>query len=483
MLPIGFISRMKEMMGDEYEEFISSYEHEVNSGLRTNSLKLTPQEFEKITPFKLSRVSWTQNGFYYENGVKPARHPYYYAGLYYLQEPSAMAPAKILPVDEHDRVLDLCAAPGGKSTELASKLNGTGILVSNDISPSRAKALLKNLEIMGAGNILVTTMAPFALCQKFKGYFDKILVDAPCSGEGMFRKDKSVIKNYEQYGCEYYAKLQREIVLYACDMLKDGGMMVYSTCTFSGTEDEGTIAYLLSNRPEMQIEKIDADMLSNGDFEYIPKEFLSEHGIELDEGIRESFRKTKRIWPHKAEGEGHFIALLRKKTLSDIKCVKNNFNSFGASSQGNNNKVKLPKELLEFLSHIEHDFDLSRISVNSGYVSYLPEYLPDVKGLRVMRYGLLLGELKKDRFKPSQALAMWLKKEMYDNIISLKITDENVVRYLKGETVMLNDMDEPDTAGLKEGTVLFCVEGYPLGFAGYKDGVFKNRYLAGWRWM
>ncbi len=215
-LPELFENRMKELLKEEYEDYLKCFEEKHYSGLRVNTLKITPEEFEQICPFEIKRIPWIENGYYYDaKDVQPARHPYYYAGLYYIQEPSAMTPANLLPITPGDKVLDLCAAPGGKSTELAAKLKGEGILVANDISNSRAKALLKNIELFGVQNAVVVSEAPGKLVQYFEGYFDKILVDAPCSGEGMFRKSSTIMKNWEQYGVDYYNKLQKEIILQA----------------------------------------------------------------------------------------------------------------------------------------------------------------------------------------------------------------------------------------------------------------------------
>lgn len=459
MIPEIFKDKIREMLGSEAEEFFASYDELPFAGLRVNNLKITTQEFEKISPFSLRSIPWAKNGFYYDTDNKPAKHPFYYAGLYYLQEPSAMSPGAILPIDEHDKVLDLCAAPGGKSTQLGDKLSRTGLLVSNDISPSRAKALLKNIEIFGIGNAVVTNEAPYALAQKFPEYFDKILVDAPCSGEGMFRKDKSVVKNYEQYGVEYYSKLQKEIILHAAAMLKPGGMMVYSTCTFSPMEDEGALKYLMDNVPEMEVVEIDLDCLSDANPSWV-------------EGAHPSIKNAKRLWPHRLEGEGHFVALLRKKGEK----AKNTCDS------GKRN-VKLPQEFEEFLKECDFQFDKTRFLINKDKIYYLPEYNFDTNGLRIMRNGLLMGELKTKRFEPSQALACFLKAQEYKNVISLKLEDSCVIKYLKGETLYLEDMVNPDVSKLKEGYCLVCVEGYSLGFAKHSNGTFKNKYLPGWRWM
>ena len=269
MLPEKFKLKIEQMLKEDAKIFFDSYNEEHYAGLRVNTLKVTPDEFKDIAPCKLESIPWTNKGFYYDKEEKPAKHPYYYAGLYYIQEPSAMAPAAMLPIDEGDKVLDLCAAPGGKSTELGAKLNRTGMLVSNDISASRAKALLKNIEINGIPNALIVNEAPHKLAENFPEFFDKILVDAPCSGEGMFRKEPAIIKNWEQYGVGYYSKLQREILPSAIKMLKPGGYMVYSTCTFSTLEDEGSLKFILDNFPEMSVVEMNYDFGDHGHPEWM----------------------------------------------------------------------------------------------------------------------------------------------------------------------------------------------------------------------
>ena len=215
-LPVKFCEEMKRILGEEeYGEYLASLEESRRYGLRVNTAKISPEEFEKIAPFPLTKIPYVDNGYYYGGSIQPAKHPYYFAGLYYLQDPSAMTPASRLPVEKGDMVLDLCAAPGGKATELAARLGGTGLLVANDISSKRAKALLKNIELFGVENSFVTTEYPQKLQEHFTGFFDKILIDAPCSGEGMFRKDSSMVKAWEQNGPEFYAGLQETILAQA----------------------------------------------------------------------------------------------------------------------------------------------------------------------------------------------------------------------------------------------------------------------------
>ena len=252
-LPEAFQKKMKAILGEEYDDFLAGFEKPRHYGLRVNTAKITVEEFKELVPFHLTQIPWVENGFYYEEEDAPTRHPYYYAGLYYIQEPSAMTTASRLPVGPGERVLDLCAAPGGKATELGAKLFGEGLLVANDISASRVKALLKNIEVMGIPNSFLLNEVPAKIAEQFPAYFDKILVDAPCSGEGMFRKNPEAARVWSEEKPPECAKMQREIVKQAISMLKPGGMMIYSTCTFSPEENEQIIAWVLREFPEVQL--------------------------------------------------------------------------------------------------------------------------------------------------------------------------------------------------------------------------------------
>ena len=292
-----------------------------------NTLKLSPEEFLEFSPWKLSPVPWTKNGFYYDSQDRPSRHPAYFAGLYYLQEPSAMTPAAMLPVEPGDKVLDVCAAPGGKSTELAAKLKGEGLLVSNDISYSRARALLKNLELTGAANIAVVSEEPEKLAEVWPEFFDKILVDAPCSGEGMFRRDDDMVKDWTSRGPEYYSPIQRRILEQAVAMLKPGGMLLYSTCTFSRLEDEDNVNFLLESHPEMEL---------------VPFNLASVPGSADGIGLNGCMR----LFPHRMKGEGHFLALLRKKRCLSSKIVwKASFVPESSGIESRCAHVRLPEDI------------------------------------------------------------------------------------------------------------------------------------------
>lgn len=443
---------MEQLLGEEYQAFVDSYEQKHYSGVRVNRLKIDADSFLQLSGLSMHSVPWTDNGFYYEGETSLAKHPYYYAGLYYIQEPSAMSPAALLPIEPGDKVLDLCAAPGGKSTELGARLQGQGLLVSNDISNSRAKALYKNIELFGIKNAVVLSEAPDKLTPRFQGYFDKILIDAPCSGEGMFRKKPAGISSWLEYGPEFYGKLQREILTEAVQMLKPGGLLLFSTCTFSPLENETSVQFILEQFPEMEVAELPMyDGFDTGHPDWM------ENGTDV-------LKKTRRLWPHRIQGEGHFLALLRKSPDAEPSAVREYKNPTG----------KIPDSVMDFMNMIAWDIDKKRIEIVGDKVFLLPEELANIKGLRILGSGLLLGFLKKNRFEPSQALAMALRGDEFTNFISLSLEDDRVIKYLKCETIPL---------GGNNGWALIGVDGYPLGWGKIAGGMCKNKYYPGWRWM
>lgn len=472
-LPVTFKERMKQQLGEEeFKQYEESFHAKRMYGLRVNTRKVSVEEFKRISPFALEPIPWISNGFFYDGDqVSPAKHPYYHAGLYYLQEPSAMTPANVLPVEPGDRVLDLCAAPGGKATELGVKLKGEGVLAANDISSSRAKGLLKNLELFGIPNLMVINETPQKLLSFFPGYFNKILIDAPCSGEGMFRKDPAIMKSWQKKGPEEFSVIQREIASAAVQMLAPFGMLLYSTCTFSPEENEGTILFLLKEFEELEVCTINGyEGFSPGRPEWLSFDCA---------GYEEQLRRCVRIWPHKMNGEGHFLALLRKKGQCSMEKEEPIKKAYGFKNE----------EFEQFLSIIDRELDDDRFVMYQDRVYYLPCSKKHPGQIHFLRNGLLLGECKKNRFEPSQALAMFLKKDWCRQTISLKREDVRVVKYLKGETLEIEaqdvEMSQEWNGSGKKGTswYLVCVDGYPLGWGKLTNGILKNKYHAGWRWM
>ncbi len=460
-LPEEYEKEMRSLLGTEFEEYKKTYEQPVRQGLRFNPYKLTKSLWEEIMPFEKQQIPWVENGYYVHTGEKegnPARHSYYFAGLYYLQEPSAMTPASRLEVQPYDKVLDLCAAPGGKATELVGRLQGKGLLLANDLSNSRAKALLKNLELTGAPNFYVTSEEPAKLVKNFPEFFDKILIDAPCSGEGMFHKEPKMAEYWLEKSPDYYAQIQKELIIQGAQMLKPGGKMLYSTCTFSKKENEETIAYLLEQCEDMEVL---TPLGYEGFSEGFPLEGKSEE-------ICRQLKKCVRIFPHKMGGEGHFLALIQKKETN------------GESRQ--EKKVAAQKEekldvcVEEFLKLVSFDFSHGRLKREKDKLYFLPGNVKMPK-LRYLRTGLYMGEIRKNRFEPSQAFAMALSPETFHSCIMLSSKDIRTVKYLKGETIDVSDLKSDEEKGWQ----LVCVDGFSLGFGKLNRGILKNKYYAGWR--
>ncbi|MBP5426489.1 MAG: RsmB/NOP family class I SAM-dependent RNA methyltransferase [Clostridiales bacterium] len=454
-LPQDFKEKMKNILGDEYDDFIKSLDQDRFYGLRVNTLKISVEDFLKISPFELTPIKWTEDGFYYNKNESPGKDPYYYVGLYYIQEPSAMLPGNIIDAREGERILDLCAAPGGKSVQILAGLKGKGLLVSNDISPKRVKALIKNVELVGAKNVVVTNDTPENLAQCFYEYFDKILVDAPCSGEGMFRKDSDAIRSYNKFKNEECSKMQINILKEAHKMLRKGGRLVYSTCTFDPLENEITIDKFTNEYKEYRILKIDrVDGIDKA-----KKEFY--HG---DQEIENAVR----LWPHKLKGEGHFVAMLQK----------------GEDELGGNNckeddikYINLDKKHIEAFRDFQKEnlnIELKGIFKREGNSLYMvPKGLPSMDNIKVVKYGWYLGDFRNYKFEPSNSLIISLNSDDIKNTISLPYNSCELIRYLKGETLIRREKDN--------GYVGMLLDGFTLGWAKQQDYILKNLYPKGWR--
>ena len=437
MLPPAFLDRVRQQLGPEYEAFLASYHRPRALGLRLNPLKT---DRPPILPFTLSPLPWAAYGFWYPSEERPGLHPWHEAGLYYLQEPSAMAPAELLGVEPGLRVLDLCAAPGGKSTQLAAKMRGQGLLVCNEYHPKRAKILSQNVERMAISNALVLQETPERLAKRFPGWFHRVLVDAPCSGEGMFRKEAAALEDWSPELVEMCARRQAGILDAAAELLAPGGRLVYSTCTFAPQEDEGAVAAFLARHPEFEIEVLDVPWFSPGDGAAGP-------------GLEHTFR----LWPHKLRGEGHYAAVLRKGAGE------------AAPPPAFARPDRLPAPWEAFARDLGVQLPAGKALAFGPSWFWAPEALPDLAGLGVLRPGLELGQCRGERFLPAHALALWLSNA--SRTWSLDPLGPEAARYLAGE----------ELRGSPSGWTLVTVGSLSLGWAKGSGGVLKNHYPKGLR--
>ena len=428
MLPEAFLTRMKHQLGDEYADFLKSLERPRAVALRFNPLKGEAPAL----PFVLDPVPWEPQGFYYDPDARPGLHVYHEAGVYYLQEASAMAPVALLDPQPGERVCDLCAAPGGKTTQIAGRMLGKGFLLCNEINPKRAKILSRNIERMAVANALVTNEHPASLAARFPGFFDRVLVDAPCSGEGMFRKEEAAVTDWSQETVEMCARRQAEILHSAAEMVRPGGRLVYSTCTFAPEEDEMAVAAFLAEHPE-----------------FTPEEVPAPWFVPVENG-------GHRMWPHKLLGEGHFAAVLKKADAE----------TEGISVPGGE---KLPKQWTAFARELDIRLPEGKAVTFGQNLFWAPEEMPDISRLKVMRPGLELGTLKKDRFEPAHALALWLAE--CSNVHTCDPEGAEMKAYLHGEVIPSG----------KKGWCLVKAGNFSIGWGKGDGNWLKNHYPKGLR--
>ncbi len=484
-LPESFMERMKNILGDGYNSFISSYNEEKQPGLRINTLKLDIKDKDML-PFHLVSVPWAEEGFYYNQDGRPGRHPLHEAGVYYIQEPSAMAVASLLEPEEGDFVCDLCAAPGGKSTHIAGRLGGKGLLVTNEISPVRARILSQNIERLGVCNALVCNEPPDRMAGHFPGFFDKILVDAPCSGEGMFRKDAAAAEEWSIENVKMCAARQKEILNCAARMLKPGGALVYSTCTFAPEEDEDIVIWFLREHKGFKVQDwktsgMAADIREQGLKDNIPDSgeagFVTEGTGKISKEEETAVKGALRLWPHKIKGEGHFAVKFIKDGMEcagSNGCNINKKKKSADKSQIYINKKELG-EIEKWLGEIFVKYSPGQYSKRFrffGDMLYLmPEGINNIDGIKVLRKGLHIAVRKKNRYEPAHALAKAAVPELARQYYNC--SNSQALQYLHGETISCPEEFK--------GWVLIGYKGFPLGWGKAQGGIAKNHYPKGLR--
>ena len=479
---------MRGLLGEAYGDFVASFEKPRVSSLRLNERKLSQEAFAALSPFPVTPIPWIRGGYFYAYEDRPSRNPLYQAGAYYLQDAGAMTPGSALPIQPGDRVIDLCAAPGGKATAAGAALKGRGILVANDYSATRAKALLRNIELFGIANAIVTSEPVEELAKRFPAAFDKVILDAPCSGEGMFRKDASLAQDWTDEKSIGLSKLQKTLLEEAWEMLKPGGILLYSTCTYELREDEEVVSSLLENHPE-------ARLLPPPPYEGY------QEGIGLPEAVR--------IYPHRMQAEGHFFALIQKDRPQEEENLeqkdrRQEEEAAPTRRKADKKKGTTPKAnpALETVKAFfaeagitsigEFPVDWERVEIRGERAYLLPGVVSldrnkkgtfptldgiSLAGLGFLRLGLYLGELKKDRFEPGQPLALALLPGDTAYSIDLSLGDPRLSRYLSGESIEVGAED----AAKREGYCLLTVEGIPLAFGKRVGNTLKNKIPAAWR--
>jgi NOL1/NOP2/sun family putative RNA methylase len=479
-LPEVFLEQMHGLMGEEYAALLGCYASPPVSGLRVNTLKLRASELLHRLPYDLKPVAWAGDGFWFNHTPDDedlgalGRRPYHVAGLYYLQEPSAMLPAQALAPQPGERVLDLCAAPGGKATQLASLMNDQGLLVANEIHPRRVWELAENLERWGVHNTVILNETPVRLAEYFGAFFDKVLVDAPCSGEGMFRKSEAARQEWSPGLVQSCAIRQSAILEEAIQLVRPGGCLVYSTCTFNPKENEAVVGGLLRKHTQFKLEEIVSfSGRSPGRPDWVG-----------DCADSPEFNKAVRLWPHLAPGEGHFVALLRCHDAPEGLFADGEQKLSDRINKRGKQNLPLPAVYLQSFEGFSRDnlqnaaFDPSRLAVAGSYLYKLPELSPNLTGLRAIHPGWWLGgfrlnqERKVGRFEPSHGLALGLEATQAQRVLNMEIDNPRLLAYLRGE--VLHDPGE-------NGWVLAAVDGYPLGWGKRVQGIVKNNFPHGLR--
>lgn len=446
-LPKEFTQRMKNLLGEEFEDYINALNEKPVKAFRVNTDKISLEDFEKINVFGKEKVPYVSNGFYLEyDGV--GNHPFHHAGMIYVQEPAAMAPAECIEIEKEWKILDMCAAPGGKSTQLKNKLGENGLLVSNEIIPSRCKILTGNIERLGLKNCVTTCKNTSRLAEIYPNTFDLIMVDAPCSGEGMFRKDDTAIEEWSVKNVLMCAKRQAEILENAACCLKDGGFIIYATCTFSVEENEMTVDAFLQKHPEFEIVQVKEDVRN-----------CTCDGVRFDNIKCENINFARRFYPHKGRGEGQFMALLHNKNtkLEGAKVLSRSVD-------------RADKRVLEFLDDTLEEYKEENVKMYNGNpVYFTPNY--EVKNGDAFSCGVTIGEICKNYIKPHHQFFTAMGS-VFKRKINLTSDSSKIKKYLRGEEF------ETDC---ENGWAAVLVDGCAVGGVKVSKGKAKNHYPKGLR--
>lgn len=421
-LPIAFSERMKALLGDEYDSFYEALCLEsAVKGLRVNPGKVSVETFSRNAPFSVERLPYAYGGCIVSADAEAGKHPYHAAGVYYMQDPGAMAAVGAIPdavfARQPMRVLDLCSAPGGKTTQLASRVPEGSIILSNEYSAERSRILASNVERMGLTNVCVTNLDTGTLARQYADVFDLVVCDAPCSGEGMFRKNDRAILEWSEANVAMCAERQREILKNGARCVAPGGYLLYSTCTYGVEENEAIVAAFLSE---------------NADFSLVPcaDAVVSCTSDGVTEGFSSEYALCRRFYPHVSKGEGQFAALLYRS--EEARAEKHTVKDDGFTRPSKQDMGAIEDFLKETLGQT-----LPAISVCGGYVITCPAWetapLPCVPN-RTVALGATIGEVRKGRIVPHHHFFTAFGPEMKSRVL-LDCDDVRVSRYLAGEEI------------------------------------------------
>lgn len=447
-LPKEFAERMKYLLGNEFLDYEYSFNEPAVRAFRVNTDKISVENFEKINIFGQEKIPYVESGYYLEFD-KIGNHPFHHAGMIYVQEPSAMAPVECLDIEPDSKILDMCASPGGKSTQLKNKLNDNGLLISNEIVFSRCKNLIGNIERLGLKNCITTCMDSSRLANFFPKMFDIVVVDSPCSGEGMFRKNQTAIDEWSKENVLKCAERSANILENAVKCLSDGGCILYSTCTFSLEENEMTVDNFLKKHSDFEIEPVS---------ERVSKATVD--GIRFDGCSCKNIHFARRFYPHKNRGEGQFMAILRHKCKhSDVSQKKQN--------------IKPPKVdtiLLDFLDNTLIKYDKNSIKLYGNKPVFFNNSIP-IEKVSAFMCGVTIGEIKKNYVLPHHQFFSAFGND-FKRKIELSPNSDNMNCYLHGEEIKTN---------LSDGWAVVTVCGVALGGVKISNGIAKNHYPKGLR--
>ncbi len=446
-LPQQFSHRMKLLLGDEYNDYLNALNESPVRAFRVNTDKISVENFLEINPFDTEKIPYVSNGFYFTND-KIGNHPYHHAGMIYVQEPGAMAPAECVEIEPDWCILDMCAAPGGKSSQLRNKLGDNGLLVSNEIVPSRCKILTGNVERLGLRNVVTTCMDSAKIARVFEKTFDLIMVDAPCSGEGMFRKEEIAVEEWSPENVQNCAKRQKEILDNGVKALKNGGFIVYATCTFSLDENEKIIDWFLEKYPDFELVKVKKEV-----------EQATCDGVFFDGCKCENIGFCRRFYPHKNRGEGQFMAVLHNTNERDF-CVNKT-----PKKQG-----KIDKIIIDFLDDTLEAYDCAKVLMHKGNPIYFDPDFP-VDGATVFACGVTIGEVRKNYIQPHHQFFMAMGNT-FKRKINLSPESEELRKYLHGEEFEV---------ACPNGWAVITVDGCTLGGVKVVNSRAKNHYPKGLR--